>query len=367
MSWHHPIEERQKAKERFKSQNASKFNAFTYPINSSETAPEEASSEIEAMINTRYSSGVFYGIIIDTRAAAVSTVGRGQYEAYKALYKAELLPSRGISIKFGVGNASSIGALLVPTLIGNITFEVMTTDTPFLLCLADIDKLEVMLDNLRNVLVTLKGDIPIKLTKLYKHYQEHGKSPSRFKFKLKDNVDFNFTIIVDILQLEGRQMLHIVDEATTFQNRGFLKDISVEHLWINTYLGPPDFIVTDAGTQFKAREFIQSAKVKGSIVKTIPVEAHHSIGKVERYYAPLKRAYTIIRKELLHLDCEIALQMAFYAINCIAGPGGIVPVLLVFGAYLRMVKMDTPSPTVAACAAALHKATKEIQKLRSTR
>ncbi|CZT51663.1 uncharacterized protein RSE6_12841 [Rhynchosporium secalis] len=99
--------------------------------------------------------------MIDTGAAKVSTVGKGQYEAYKALYKAELLLSRGISIKFGIGNASSIGVLIVPLPIGEIQFEVMTTDTPFLLYLDDMDKLKVMLDNLRNVLIILSGDVPI--------------------------------------------------------------------------------------------------------------------------------------------------------------------------------------------------------------
>jgi hypothetical protein len=33
-------------------------------------------------------------------------------------------------------------------------------------------------------------------------------------------------------------------------------------------------------------------------IKEIPVEAHNSIGKVKRYYQPLRRAYKIIRDEL---------------------------------------------------------------------
>jgi hypothetical protein len=33
-------------------------------------------------------------------------------------------------------------------------------------------------------------------------------------------------------------------------------------------------------------------------VKEISVEAHNSIGKVERYYQPLRRIYEIIRDEL---------------------------------------------------------------------
>jgi len=38
--------------------------------------------------------------------------------------------------------------------------------------------------------------------------------------------------------------------------------------------------------------------------------------------------------------------MAFKAINDTAGLGGLVPTLLVFGAYPRIVKLDAPLPLV---------------------
>jgi hypothetical protein len=38
----------------------------------------------------------------------------------------------------------------------------------------------------------------------------------------------------------------------------------------------------------------------GSDTKCVLVEAHYLIGIVKRYYAPLRRAYEIIRKELLN-------------------------------------------------------------------
>jgi len=56
--------------------------------------------------------------------------------------------------------------------------------------------------------------------------------------------------------------------------------------------------------------------------------------------------------------------MAFKAINNTAGPDGIVPTLLVFGAYPRMVETDPPSPLVAQCANAIKKAITEVRKLR---
>jgi hypothetical protein len=85
----------------------------------------------------------------------------------------------------------------------------------------------------------------------------------------------------------------------------------------------------------------------GIKVKIVPVEAHNSIGKVERYYAAVRRAYSIITTELPGITKEMALQMAFKAINDSVGPKGLVPTLLVYGAYPRMTENDPPSPGLA--------------------
>jgi hypothetical protein len=63
----------------------------------------------------------------------------------------------------------------------------------------------------------------------------------------------------------------------------------------------------------------------------------------------------------------MALQMTFKAINDSAGPDGLVPTLLVFGAYLRIIESDAPSPTVAQRATAIKKAMAEIHKLQAKR
>ena len=73
----------------------------------------------------------------------------------------------------------------------------------------------------------------------------------------------------------------------------------------------------------------------GIRIKTVPVEAHNSIGLVERYHGPLRRVYQIIIAELNSSDItkDMALQMAFKAVNDSVGPNGLVPTLLVYGAY----------------------------------
>jgi hypothetical protein len=55
------------------------------------------------------------------------------------------------------------------------------------------------------------------------------------------------------------------------------------------------------------------------------------------------------------------LQMAVKAINDTAGLDGIIPTLLVFGAYPQMTDMDPPSPSIIQRAQAIYAATKEVQ------
>ena len=69
-------------------------------------------------------------------------------------------------------------------------------------------------------------------------------------------------------------------------------------------------------------------------VKEVPVEAHNSVGKMERYYTPLRRAYEIISSELKGVSEELTLQIAVKAINNFASPNRLIFILLVFSAYL---------------------------------
>jgi hypothetical protein len=55
--------------------------------------------------------------------------------------------------------------------------------------------------------------------------------------------------------------------------------------------------------------------------------------------------------------------MAVKAINNTASPNGLVPTLLVYRAYLRISKLDPPTPSVTDQAAVIRKAIAEIVKL----
>jgi hypothetical protein len=146
----------------------------------------------------------------------------------------------------------------------------MNISTPFLLCLDDIDKLGVYLDNINNCMVKRNFRIPVfrkrghpwffldekqapvtflteiemrqlhqrfghpvvdRLHKLLKqaghddvkhsdlaeikkfchHCQMNRQAPRHFKFTLNDNQEFNYKIIIDIMYLDGKPVLHIVN------------------------------------------------------------------------------------------------------------------------------------------------------------
>ena len=78
----------------------------------------------------------------------------------------------------------------------------------------------------------------------------------------------------------------------------------------------------------------------------MPVKAHNSVRIVEHYHGPLHHIYHIIITELPDISKDVALQMAFKAINDSAGPNSLTPTLLVFGAYPHIIESNVPNPTV---------------------
>ena len=86
---------------------------------------------------------------------------------------------------------------------------------------------------------------------------------------------------------------------------------------------------------------------------------------VEYYYSPLCRIYYIIIIKLPDINKDIALQMAFKVINNSIGLNSLIFTLLVFRAYLYIVKSNIPNLIVIKRAAALKKAMEEVKKLRA--
>ncbi|KAF1968412.1 hypothetical protein BU23DRAFT_583235 [Bimuria novae-zelandiae CBS 107.79] len=105
------------------------------------------------------------GILPNTGAANVSTVGR---EQYLALTREDLTITIDISmagkasIKFGKGSVTaSISTAQVSTEIRKINFKVLKAPTLFLLCLANIDRLNVYFNNTTDKLVQGEHRTPV--------------------------------------------------------------------------------------------------------------------------------------------------------------------------------------------------------------
>ena len=71
------------------------------------------------------------------------------------------------------------------------------------------------------------------LTKYCSYCQKYSKSPRRFKFTLWEDQesDFNYSIFVNIMYINGSPVLYIINKATRFQAVRWLRNISVKYTW----------------------------------------------------------------------------------------------------------------------------------------
>lgn len=389
-------------------------------------------------VEERYSAAEFRGIMPDTGASGLSTIGRPQFEALQRMFpELKEEPANGQTVTFGKGSAEVSGCVVLPTPLGKIRFFIVPAPTPALWCLQDMDHLGVRFDNLTNTLVQGTTRIPIirewghpwwiignrertlafchfteqelrrlhrrfghpsarklwllldrtgvkdlstetlaEINRACRHCQMNEKKPGRFLFTIKDDLEFNHTFQLDIFYMDGKPYLHGIDGATGWNVCAAIPDESAATIWntaryliIDMLQGPPREFLVDAGRNFNSEEFKAHAKSMDVTVRSVPVEAHNSVGKIERAHAPLRRAFTILREELKHqkLSDKFVLQMAVKAVNDTAGPNGLVPTLLVFGAYPRITDDAHPPMTTVERGKAVRKAMREVRQIHAER
>ncbi|KAM4061047.1 cwf18 domain containing protein [Hirsutella rhossiliensis] len=335
----------------------------------------------------RYSQDSFQGIMPDTEMPPVQ-------------FRDDRKPE---PVRFGAGRLETpLGVITLNTPVGEVDFHIVNVPTPFLLCLADMDRLGVYLNNVTNELVGNGVSVPVirrwghawfflrkqeasvaylteaelrrlhtrfghpsvyrlhkllnsaghdveiealEMIKKFCHYcQMKSDPPRRFKFSLKDDCDFNYEVIVDSSMLLIKPL-------------PIRQEIPIQHDGQETWLALKQC------TNFAAAEFQAEAKLMG-------ITSHWAVGKVEKYHVPVRRAYDILKAELKDtVSPDQVLQMAFKAVNDTAGPDGLVPTLLVFGALPRMTMDSPPTPSAMARAKALRKinAQRKVQTALNTR
>jgi hypothetical protein len=246
--------------------------------------PNPFSNTLVTDPKSRYDKEEFMGILIDTGASIRSTAGYNQLQALlRSEPGLEIDTSTQVEVVFGIGTTTTIGTVTLHTLIGDVQFHIVHAVTPFLLSLADMDRLGVYYNNTRDVLVINSKEIPAvrrfghafliygpslqtyvldslemnpcyltetELRRLYRRFghplverlhkildraghdvdrktlnhltkycnscQKFGRSLGRFRFTLRDDLEFNYCIIVDIIYISGSPVLYVVDESIRF-------------------------------------------------------------------------------------------------------------------------------------------------------
>jgi hypothetical protein len=127
--------------------------------------------DLFAYITTEhYTPKEFYGVIIDTDTSKKSTAGYRQYFIYKTTaisnMDINIMQAGAVNVQFGISSTILIRLVTVKTLISLVDFYIIKADTPFLLCLVDMDRLQVYYNNITDTLtgpVTALGSKHITL------------------------------------------------------------------------------------------------------------------------------------------------------------------------------------------------------------
>lgn len=183
--------------------------------------------------------------------------------------------------------------------------------------------------------------------------QRLAKAPGRFRVALPPgDVVFNRTILIDLMYLDGRSLMHVVDRDTLYSAASFCRGETTEDLWrqflmtwAHPYVGHPQVMHTDQAPQFKSPAWRALTETAGTTLVLSGIESHNALGAGERYHCFLRLVYRKVRLAHPGLSPEISLSMATAAMNQTAGPQGLVPTLLVFGVIPRMPVAPLPLPS----------------------
>ena len=167
---------------------------------------------------------------------------------------------------------------------------------------------------------------------------------------LKSETDFADKISCDGVTRTNKDgqsfhFYHYLDLGTNFQvatpapsraaDQAIEKFTSAWLMWA----GPPNEMITDAGTEFTSEAFGQFMQQNGIKLTVIPPDAHWQVGRTERHGDILQAMLS--KYELDHpinsyADLQVALAMCTSAKNACSLRHGFSPEVLVFGKGLRV-------------------------------
>ena len=166
--------------------------------------------------------------------------------------------------------------------------------------------------------------------------QKYSKKNPRPVVGMSLSKEFNGTIAMDLKQVQGKLILHIIDLSTRYSQATIVdnkrKETIVEAIikcWISIF-GVPDRILSDNGGEFNNRDLQDMAENLNTEVTTTAAEAPWSNGICERHNAVIGH---MVDKMIDDSNCslEIALAWSINAKNSLHNVYGFSPSQLVFG------------------------------------
>jgi hypothetical protein len=105
--------------------------------------------------DSRYDDREFKNILVNCDAAERSTEGIEQFKALERISNDVKLNTKtaGSNIRFDIGNTLILGFVDLNIPLEIITFHIVGVNTPFLLCLNDLNRLRIYFNNLINEMI----------------------------------------------------------------------------------------------------------------------------------------------------------------------------------------------------------------------
>lgn len=202
--------------------------------------------------------------------------------------------------------------------------------------------------------------------------QYHAPRPLRFAASIPGPIVFNRLVILDLMWINRKPLLHVIDADTHYSSARFLPGESTKeiwetflHCWTLLYTGFPDSVKADSGSVFTSKEWNKLVSDAGIAIEITPVESSNSMGVGERYHDPLRRIFRKVTHGHPGYPKNLVLAIANKAMNDTMGPEGIVPSLLVFGNMPRFPASPSQNHEQSERIAMMQTARLEMEKITS--
>lgn len=122
--------------------------------------------------------------------------------------------------------------------------------------------------------------------------------PITFQVRFPDDVVFNKSIRMNLMYLDGKPVLHVIDVGTNYSAARFLKRVDVEsvlnafvYAWVTAYVGYRHDMLTDQGSAFTGRAWNEKCFISNIALRLTGTESHNSLGQEETYHAMRRRIF----------------------------------------------------------------------------